>query len=201
MWVLRTSMTSPYGRKARIALEVAGLAGLARVEKADTADAADPLPGQNPLGKVPVVLLEDGTAIYDSRVILEFIDLEAGGDVIMPSGKARIPALTLQALADGILDASILQRMEIASRPEEKRHQPWVDRQAGKVTRALAALEAAGPPKVQGKPNVGQITLACALGYLDFRFDGAWRQNYPGLVAWLEGFRKAVPAFDATKPD
>ena len=201
MWVLRTSFTSPYGRKARIALEVAGLAGQARVEKADTNDAADPLPGQNPLGKVPVVLLQDGTAIYDSRVILEFMDLEAGGNVIIPTGKARIPALTLQALADGMLDASLLQRMEIASRPEEKRHQPWVDRQAGKVARALAVLEAAGPPKLDGKPHVGQITLACALGYLDFRFEGAWRRDHPGLVAWLEGFRKAVPAFDATKPD
>jgi glutathione S-transferase len=128
------------------------------------------------------------------------MDLEAGGDVIMPAGKARIPALTLQALADGIMDAALLQRMEHASRPEEKRHQPWVDKQGGKVARGLAALEAAGPPKLHGKPHVGQITLACALGYLDFRFEGVWRRDHPKLVAWLDAFAGSVPAFEATKP-
>jgi glutathione S-transferase len=199
MWVIRTSLTSPFGRKVRIGVEVAGLADKARIEKADTADANDPLPTQNPLGKIPVLLMEDGTAVYDSRVILEFLDLEAGGNVIVPAGKARIPALTMQALADGVMDAALLQRMEHASRPEEKRHQPWVDRQGGKVVRGLAALEAA-PPALSGRPHVGQITLACALGYLDFRFEGAWRRDHPRLVAWLSDFAKAVPAFDATKP-
>ena len=138
-------------------------------------------------------------AFYDSRVILEYLDDRAGGGKIIPrDGKARFAALRLQALCDGILDASILTVYEGRWRTAEKHEPKWLEHQAGKVTRALAVLEAAPPPLDAAIPNVGQITLACALGYRDFRFGGSWRSEYPRLVAWLEEFAARVPAYAAT---
>ena len=117
---------------------------------------------QNPLGKVPVLELDDGTAVFDSPVILEYLDHLAGGGKIIPKdGKARFEALRLQALADGILDASILVVYEGRYRPAEKHEQKWLDLQNGKVARGLAALEAS-PPGLDSPPTVGQITVACA---------------------------------------
>ncbi len=199
MPTLRTSPPSPFGRKVKIGAALCGLQDSLRLEMADTANPDDTLRRQNPLGKIPTLVLEDGTALYDSRVILEWLDAEAGGGVILPSGPARFPALTLQALADGILDASILLVYERRFRPEEKHHRPWMDYQAEKAARALAALEA-GPPALDGAPHVGHIALACALGYRDFRFEGSWRPDHPALVAWLEEFEARVPSFAATRP-
>ena len=109
-------------------------------------------------------------------------------------------ALRLQALCDGLLDASILTIYEGRWRKAETHEQKWLDHQAGKVSRALATLEASPPPFI-GMPHIGQITLACALGYRDFRFNGSWRAGHPKLVAWLDDFAARVPAFAATKPD
>ena len=157
MMILRSSPASPFGRKVRIAISLLGLDGDVKVEAADTSDVNDSLRQQNPLGKIPVVIAEDGTAYYDSRVILAYLDDRAGGGKIMPrDAKAR-----------------------------------------------LAALEAAPPPldaMPQVLPDVGQITLACTLGYRDFRFNGTWRGDHPRLVAWLDNFSARVPAFAATKP-
>jgi glutathione S-transferase len=199
MLILRSSPASPFGRKVKIAAALCGLSDRIQVEKADTTDATDSLRQQNPLGKIPALILEDGSRLYDSRVILEWLDQEAGGGVIVPVGAARFPALVLQALADGIMDASILTIYEARYRPEEKHHQPWLDHQAGKVERALAELER-NPPALDGSPHVGHITLACALGYRDFRFGGTWRADHPRLVEWLDRFAAAVPAYEATAP-
>ena len=133
-------------------------------------------------------------------MILEYLDHRAGGGRIIPTAaSARFAALRLQALADGIMDASILLVYEGRWRPPERHEPKWVDHQAGKVARALAALEAA-PPALTAPPDVGQIALACALGYRDFRFPGTWRTDHPRLVAWLDEFARRVPAFAATKP-
>jgi len=113
--------------------------------------------------------------------------------------KARLAALRLQALADGILDASILTVYEGRYRKAEMHEPKWLELQAGKVSRALAVLETA-PPLIDPIPNVGQIALACALGYRDFRFGDGWRGEHPRLVAWLDNFAAQVPAFAATKP-
>ena len=200
MLTIRTSFGSPFGRKVRIAVSVLGLDGKIRIEPASTQDDADPLRQQNPLGKIPVMQLDDGSWIYDSPVILEYLDTLAGGGRIIPKDtKARFEALRLEALADGILDASILQVYEGRYRPPEKHEQKWLDLQAGKVARGLAALEAA-PPQLDTPPNVGQITVACVLGYRDFRFAGSWRKDHPRLVAWLTAFAARVPAFAATTP-
>jgi glutathione S-transferase len=204
MMVLRSSPASPFGRKVRIAISLLGLDGDIRTEPADPTNFSDTLRRQNPLGKIPVLIAEDGIAYYDSRVILEFLDQHAGGGKIIPREPARrLAALRLQALCDGLLDASILTVYEARWRDREHHEQKWLDHQAGKVSRALAALEAnpPAPDRAMGSlPDVGQIALACALGYRDFRFGEGWRNEHPRLVAWLDDFAARVPAFIATKP-
>jgi glutathione S-transferase len=200
MLTLRSSPASPFVRKVTIAASVLGLDREIAVEIADTVDPKDTVRQQNPLGKIPALVLEDGTVLFDSRVILEYLDHRAGGGRIIPKdAAARFAALRLQALADGLMDASILLVYESRWRPAEKHEPKWVDHQAGKVARALASLEAT-PPGLDAPPTVGQIALACALGYRDFRFAGTWRKDHPRLVAWLDNFAARVPVFNATKP-
>ena len=197
--ILRSTAASPFARKVRIAAELLGLASKIEIRETDLNDPADSIRVQNPLGKIPALVLENGTVYYDSRVILDYLDHLAGGGRIIPrEAPARFEALRLQALCDGVIDASILIVYEGRYRPPEKREQIWLDRQADKVTRGLAALESA-PPTLTPIPDVGQIALACLLGYRDFRFEGAWRKDHPKLVAWLDRFAAQVPAFAATK--
>lgn len=199
--ILRSSPTSPFGRKIKISLNVLGLTDKVSVLPTDTLDPEDTIRQQNPLGKVPTLLLDEGTILYDSRVIVEYLDHLAGGGRILPSsGIGRYRVLTLQALADGIMDAAILQIYEIRFRTEDRREQKWIDHQAGKVERGIFSLNASPLPEIQEAPDIGSITLACALGYLDFRFDGKWREGHPNLVRWLASFSDAVPAFAATAP-
>jgi glutathione S-transferase len=200
MLTVRTGNNSPFGRKIRIAVAVLGLERQVAIAPASTVDPEDPIRQQNPLGKVPVLILDDGSALFDSPVILEYLDHLAGGGRIIPKEpQARFAALRLQALADGLMDASILINYEARYRPVQNHEPKWLDLQAGKVTRALAVLEAA-PPGLDSPPDVGQITLACALAYRDFRFPGTWRATHPRLTAWLEKFAARVPAFAATTP-
>jgi glutathione S-transferase len=199
MMVLRSSPASPFGRKVRIAISLLGLDDRIEVRATDLNDPADTIRVQNPLGKIPVLMLDDGTAYYDSRVILDYLDHLAGGGRIVPRpAPARFAALRLQALCDGILDACVLLVYEDRYRPADKQVQAWIDRQAGKVARGLAALEAA-PPALDGTPHVGQIALACLLGYRDLRFGGTWRKDHPRLLEWHDEFAAGVPAFAATK--
>ena len=160
-------------------------------------DADDRLRKNNPLNKIPVALLEDGTALYDSVVILEYFDHIAGGGKIIPKEPmARFRTLTLEALADGIMDASILIGYESRYREPNQHSAQWLAMQQGKIDSALAYLEKAPP---QGAVDAGHITLACALGFLDLRHGGAWRGNHPNLVRWLDGFAAKVPSFEATR--
>ncbi len=197
--ILRSSPASPFGRKCKISASLLGLLDKIEVTRTDTLDPSDPIAKENPLGKIPALILDDGMCIFDSRVICEYLDAAAGGGKLFPQGDARWPAITLQALSDGILDAAILQVYEKRFRPEEKRHPDWVARQKGKVDRALAHLEA-HTPVTGATPHIGDVTLACTLGYLDFRFEGAWRNDHPNLVAWLDAFAEAVPAYGETAP-
>lgn len=204
MMILRSSPASPFGRKVRIAIALLGFDSEVTIEPATTSDPNDSVRRQNPLGKIPVLIVENDIAYFDSRVILEYLDHRAGsGKIVPPDPVERLAASRLQALSDGVLDASILTIYEARWRSEDKREPKWLDHQAGKVARALAALEAQPPPleaMPQVLPNVGQIALACALGYRDFRFAGSWRGNHPRLVAWLDEFAARVPAFAATTP-
>lgn len=198
MMILRSSPPSPFGRKVVIAASVLGLSKDITIETADAMSATDTLRQQNPVGKIPTLLPQDGPALFDSRVILEYLDHIAGGGKIIPhEPKARFAALRLQALADGITDASLLVLYEGRFRPEERHEAKWIEHQNAKIARGFAALEA-DVPAVDAIPNVGQIALACLLGHRDLRFQGSWRAAHPKLVAWLDRFAKAVPAYAAT---
>lgn len=197
MLVLRSSPASPFGRKVKLAALELGLMDRIEIVAADTTDPSEPLRQQNPLGKIPTLILEDGTTLFDSRVILDYLDHLSGGKLV-PAGQERFLQLRLQALADGICDAALLQVYEGRFRPEEGRNANWLAHQEGKVARGLAALEAA-PPVFANRPHIGEIALACALGYLDLRFAGAWRAGHPKLVAWLDDFAARVPAFETTR--
>lgn len=200
MLVLRSSPFSPFGRKVKIAAALLGLSDRISVVMADTQDPGDDLRQQNPLGKIPVLLLEDGQAIYDSRVIVDYLDHLAGGGRIIPaSAKARFESLTLQALADGITDAAILQVYEKRFRDPAQQSANWLSHQRGKMERGLGVLEKGTLPEPGTTPDIGVIALACALGYLDLRFEG-WRADHPRLAGWVDAFEQQVPAFTATRP-
>jgi len=188
--ILRSSPSSPFARKIRIAAAVLGLERDIAIEAADTVDPSDSVRRQNPLGKIPVLILDDGTAIYDSPVILEYLDHRAGGGRIIPTAPAaRFAAQCQQALCDGILDAGILRVYEGRWRPPEHHVAKWVDHQAGKMTRGLASLEAE-PPGLDAPPHVGQITAACVLGYLDFRFEGGMAARTPAPCRLARSLRR-----------
>ena len=198
--ILRSSPASPFGRKVKIAAHILGLLDRVKIVNADTLNPEDDLRQQNPLGKIPTLILDSGKVIYDSRVIVEYFDQYVGGGRLIPAkGDDRFDVLVMQSLADGIMDAAILQIYEIRFRAEENREAKWVSHQAGKIDRALAALEA-HPPHITPVPHIGTIAIACALGYLDLRFEGQWRNAHPRLVAWLDDFSARVPAYAATAP-
>jgi glutathione S-transferase len=193
------SPTSPFSRKARIVAALVGLDDKIELVRADTNNPLDALRAKNPLGKIPTLERDDGVCVYDSPVICAFLDEIAGGGKVIPAEReARFAALTLEALADGIADAAILQIYEKRMRAENEYSENWIAHQRGKVERAMAALEAA--PPAAGATTIGAIALACALGYLDLRFDGSWRAGHPRLLAWLDSFEAAVPAFGSTRP-
>ena len=199
MMILRTSPSSPFGRKVNLAAGILGLSAQIKIETADPTNVEDSLRRQNPLGKMPTLVLDDGSTLFDSRVILEYLDHRAGGGRIIPTEPdARFAALRLQALADGMTDAQILLVYEGRFRPVEHHVKKWTDYQADKIKRGLTALEAE-PPALDPTPNVGQIALACFLGHRDLRFSGDWRAGHPRLVAWLDKFAARVPTFAETK--
>ncbi len=195
---LLSSLLSPYVRKVRIAATMKGLADQIDLVPIDTNIPNNPeINRANPLAKVPALLV-NGTAIYDSHVICEYLDGLAPAPRLFPvDAEARIKTLTLAALGDGILDAALLLVYEQRYRPQEKWHQPWQQRQQDKIDRALDFIEQSPPA---APLDYGHITLACALGYLDFRLQGQWRAGHPKLIAWLDAFAGAVPAFEATRP-
>ena len=200
MMILHSTAASPFVRKVRLAIRMLGLADRIEERETDLNDPADAIRRKNPLGMIPALPREDGRTLFDSHVILDYLDhLAAGGRIVPRDPEARFAALTMQALCDGALDASVLIVYEGRYRPPEMRVAGWIERQAGKVDRALAALEADATP-LAGTPHVGQIALACLLGYRDFRFDGSWRDTHPRLHAWHDAFAASVPAFAATAP-
>jgi glutathione S-transferase len=198
------SPTSPYVRKVMILIHEAGL--IDRVERVSAAGTPlDPgtLPvDHNPLGKVPVLETAEG-AIFDSRVICRYLDDLAGAGAY-PTGPGIWRTLTLEALADGVLDAALLMVYETRLRPEEVRFAPWVEAQATKITRALDALEADWVEHLAvagaGCPDMGTMAVGAALGYVDFRLGHLdWRAGRPGLTAWEAEFGRRA-AMVATRP-
>lgn len=198
--ILRSAVASPFSRKVKIAAYMLGLDKQIDVQALNSADPNDQIQKQNPLAKIPTLVLENGKSIHDSRVIMEYLDTLAGGGKIIPKEtEARFDALTTASLADGILDAAILIIYETRYRPGETPHEGWLAMQRGKIVRALDQI-AAHPPSLS-PITVGAIGVACALGYLDFRKQVDWRPSHPGLIKWLEEFRAACPPFDKTRPE
>ncbi len=197
------SVTSPYVRKVMVLAHETGLVD--RIEKIESSPSPvvgdQPVTVQNPLGKVPTLVLDDDSVLFDSRVIAAFLDTQHDGTPLIPAqGIKRFAALTLEALADGLLDAALLCRYETAARPEELRWQSWYDGQMGKIDTALDELEAHWMEILNGPTTIGSIATACALGYLDFRFgDSDWRPTRPQLAAWYAGFAER-PSMQATAP-
>lgn len=180
---LRYSTTSPFVRKVHVLAIESGQ--IDRIELVKTVPADPDLGKNNPLQKVPALELDDGTSLYDSRVICEYLDAQAGGKFFPPAGPARWTALRRQALADGMMDAAVLRLME-SKRPENLRSADWDKRQTLKVTQGLAALEAdhLGP-----QLDIGTLSVAIVLDYLDFRFKAEdWRKDHPKLAAWHKTF-------------
>ena len=180
------SATSPYARKVRVLIIEHGLQDAVSLERADPmAENAATRIG-NPLSKIPALELEDGTHLFDSPVICEYLDHEAAGEALLPKdGEHRWAVLTAQALGDGILDAALSLVME-SRRPETERSAFWQDRWTAAIHRGVD--EIAGDVASDRKAfDLGRITYACALGYLDFRLpDLDWRGPHPNLVTWYD---------------
>lgn len=197
---LYSSSASPYARKVAVCAHEAGLADRIEIVSVTVSPVGSnaEVSAANPLTKVPTLVLDDGAGLFDSRVIVEYLDHISGGRLI-PGGDARWPALRDQAAADGLLDAALLARYERALRPEPLRWADWDAGQIGKIERTLDAFEAAFEPS-GGRPQVGDIAVACALSYLDFRFgDLGWRSGRPRLAAFADTFN-ARPSMVATVP-
>lgn len=181
------STTSPYVRKVRIVMAEKKLEYQLAIE--DVWSEQTLISESNPLGKVPCLVMEGGEALFDSRVIVEYLDtLSPVGKLIPGVGRERAEVKTWEALADGVLDAALLARMEAVwpQRTEAQRSQAWIDRQMGKIAASLGAMSQglAGKPYCVGNyMTLADVAVGCALGYLDFRFPQiAWRESYPNLV-------------------
>jgi glutathione S-transferase len=192
------SPTSPYVRKVMVTLHLTGLLGeVELIPGSGTPLEANPdTIAHNPLGKIPCLITDQDAAIFDSRVICNYLDHRASGG-LYPKGDALYPVLTVEALADGITDAGLLATYEWRLRPENLRYQPWVDGQVGKIERGLDALERTGLV-LDGPVNAAKVAAGATLGYMDFRFARLnWRGGRPKLAAWYEAFA-ATPAMRAT---
>ncbi|PQO22517.1 glutathione S-transferase [Rhodobacteraceae bacterium WD3A24] len=199
--ILYGNDASPFVRKVRVVLAETGQDGAVTLERVSgTPVEPGTLPiERNPLGKIPALARPDGCTLYDSRVICRFFDERAGAG-LYPAGARGWETLTLEATADGILDAAVLMRYEVVARPEAFRHEPWLDAQWSKIARALDALEARWMGHLSGPLDIGQIGVACALGYLDFRHpDRDWRAGRDALVDWEAAFA-ARDSMRATAP-
>lgn len=178
------SPTSPYVRKIRVLAIETGLAGRIELIQTNPWQKDEALWADNPLSKVPTLITDDGMVLYDSPVIIEYLDgLHDGPPRLPATGQARWRCLRLQALADGILDAAVLRFLE-HKRPPEQFSADWDQTQQDAVRRALDWLDAQ-VGNWDESFDAGQISVACALGYLDFRFGGEpWRPACPVLADW-----------------
>lgn len=198
--------TSPFVRKVMVCAHLSGQAG--RIQWLDSS--AHPvrrdgrIAAHNPLAKVPTLVLDDGQALYDSRVVCEYIDSLGSAGIFPAAGPARWTALTRQALGDGLLDAALLARYELTARPAEVQWPVWREALLTKVAACLQAIDAIAPELATAAPGspptIGDIAIGCGLGYLDFRFPELdWRAGHAAAARWYAGFAQ-LPAMQATLP-
>ena len=195
------SPASPFVRKVLVQARERGIVD--RIVCIDSTPSpikrADAIVEQNPSGKVPTLLLDDGTPLYDSRVIAEYLDSVEGGPKMIPAGEARWKMLVAQSLADEMTDAAVLLRYETFLRPTELRWPDWIAGQKVKIESSVDALEREAQ-RFGASVDLGTIAVACALGHLDLRFgELGWRNGQPALAAWYEAF-STRPSMVATRP-
>lgn len=191
---------SPFVRKVMVTLhETNQLDDVELIDAAGTPLNAGSMPtAHNPLGKIPALTRPDGPALYDSRVICRYLDDRAKAGLYPERNQWDV--LTLEATADGIMEAAVLMVYEARCRPENLQSADWVDAQWGKVSRALDAVTTRWMSHLAGPDDMGHIAIACALGYLDFRHeDRNWRQGRDALDDWYAAFAER-PSMQATRP-
>ena len=198
------SNTSPYVRKVRVVMLEKKL-DYQHVQE-DVWAPGTTIGESNPLGKVPCLVMEGGEAVFDSRVIVEYLDtLSPVGKLIPSQGRERAEVKTWEALADGLMDAAILARLEATwnGRSDVQRSQPWIDRQMGKIHGTLKSMSTGLADKSFCSGihfSLSDVAVGCALGYLDLRFGQiAWRESYPNLAKLQEKLVQRV-SFVETHP-
>lgn len=197
---LLVSPASPYVRKVRVLIREAGRESEVEEQSVTTtAFATDPaIPPLNPLGRIPTLVLDGGKVIVDSRVICRFLDARWGAGLFPEAQLWEV--LTLEALAEGMIDSALLMAYEVRLRPEEKQWPDWIAAQWAKIARTLDAIEGNWMGRLSSSLDMGQVALACALGYLDFRHGAqTWREDRPRLASW-EAAMARRPSFAATRP-
>lgn len=188
---------SPYSSKVRMAAAYGGIA----IELAPVKTEEKPavLMDANPLGKIPVLVLDDGGSIHDSRAITQYLNRLSKNALFPRNPEKRLEAEVLESMADGICDCALSMVYERRMRPEEMVYQPWLDRQWAKITAALDQLNA-NPPKLPSKITAGQIALRACLGYLALRFAGKWEKGRARLTRWMDRFDQKFPELKAFVP-
>lgn len=166
---------------------------------ADTNNPPQEFLSNNPLGKLPVLVRQNASPIYDSVAIMHFLDRQTGGRLYPAASKSRVEAEVLEALCDGIMDCLLAVVYERRFRPEEKVHDEWIERQWTKVIRALDHLES-NAPDLNADLHGGHFSLAALLGYLDLRFQGKWEQGRGSLLAWIQSFGQKFGDYSSLRP-
>ncbi len=193
---------SPFARKVRAAAIELGLNDRIELEPVTVTPGKpnESVRQRNPLRKIPALVIGDGSTIFNSTVICEYLDELAGGGVLIPRDPSlRYRVLTNHALAHGICEAALLARYENFLRPEGHRWSVWSDEQWDKVNSALEWFEQ-HPGELEGSVNLAHVALGCALGYLDFRSpEHNWKERFPGLRAWHAQLKQR-PSFALTEP-
>lgn len=195
--------TSPYVRKVRVVLSEKKIDYALQLE--DPGAPASTLSEFNPLGKVPCLIMEDGKTLYDSSVIAEYLDtITPVGKLLPPGGRARADVKCWEALADGVMDAAILARLEETKRPKDQQSTAWIQHQLGKVHSGLKAMSQQLGEKNWCHDNtysLADIAVGCALGWLSFRFGGMnWRSEYDNLASLYDRLSER-PSFQDTIPE
>lgn len=200
MMKLRSSLTSPFVRKVRVVAIETGQDKEIELLATVPADPAARLSEHNPLSKVPALVLDDGSTLYDSRVICEYLDSRHQGRKLFPAaGPQRWNALRQQALADGMMDAAVLRMMESRRSEPSQRSADWEARQKLKMEQGLDALEKEAP-RLAADLDIGLLSIAIMLDYFDFRFHiEDWRRGRSALAKWHQGIGTRS-SFSATMP-
>jgi glutathione S-transferase len=199
--ILFHSTASPYVRKVVVTLHELGQIDAVTLKTVKTSvfDTDADLMAANPLARLPALQRDNGVTLYDSRVIMQYLN-EVFGGTLYPQGSGKWEHMTLEATGEGMMDSSVSMSYEVRLRPEDQQSSAWVEAQWEKVSRALSAIETRWMSHLSGPVSAAHISVGCVLSYLDFRHGARnWRSGRPGLAEWHEAF-EARPSMQATRP-